>query len=119
VNGDSGEIRDPGMSIGADDRRQALLDEVQGHLQRGHRFVARADVANARAQYRDAEEEARIVKLSFGSAGSTRVDFMMLTARREAFRICQAAQGDTLNPFARAMDCGALFSWQTSPGGGE
>jgi serine/threonine-protein kinase len=109
ANGDSGAARELD-SRSADERLQALTEEMQGHLQLGNRLTARGDLAGARRAYRDATEEGGIIKLTFGGPQVARkIDFILLSGMRQAFQACQLAHADSTSSAASA-DCGSLFA---------
>jgi hypothetical protein len=110
ANGDSGAARDIGDGSGPDELLHAQLDELQGHLSLGIRYASRADVAHARAAFRDAVDEGRGLKLADRSL-TGRIDLYVRNAMREASQACQIARADTTNAAAAAADCGTLFAW--------
>jgi protein kinase-like protein len=110
ANGDSGAARRVDEGIGDEDLHRMQIEELQGHLALAHRFAARGDVAQARAAFRDASDEARGLKLADRSLAG-RIDFLLRNAMGEVMRACQSAHADTLNPFAAQVDCGALFAF--------
>ena len=111
ANGDSGSMLRVSADAPAEDRLAAMADELRGHVQLGLRRIAAHDFAGARAAFRDANDEARILKFTFPEPRVTRrVDALMLNGMRDAFRACELARGDTTNTDSVSVDCGALFS---------
>lgn len=111
ANGDSGSTLRIGADAPPEDRLAGMADELRGHVQLGLRRIAAHDFAGARAAFRDANDEARILKFTFPEPRVTRrVDALMLNGMRDAFRACELARGDSTDTDSVSVDCGALFS---------
>jgi hypothetical protein len=110
ANGDSTAARIIDNSSSPDERLQALIEEMQGHLAVGNRYTTRSDLARARRAYRDASEEGGVIKLTFpGALVSGRVDGILLNGMRQAFQLCQGAHPDSTST-AVGSECGSLFA---------
>jgi hypothetical protein len=110
ANGDSTAARIIDNSSSPDERLQALIEEMQGHLALGNRHTTRGDLNAARRAYREAGEEGGVIKLTFpGALVAGRVDGILLNGMRQAFQLCQAARPDSTSA-AAGGECGSLFA---------
>jgi hypothetical protein len=107
ASGDSGVPTPLGPNATPADRVRAAVADIQGHLERGTRLESNRKFGQARAEYHDAADEARALRMLFAAGPvAQQLGMLMRQAQQNGLRACQSAQADTMNPNAWAIRCG-------------